>query len=321
MQRALAVLVATTAATGACRLDPLVPDDPGASVAILPANAVIPDVTVNRELTNQITLNDSLDSKALASFGNVIQRIMGGFSEGQPVLYWSFGVVNRAPAPIYVFGTGDPTTAFVENSHPRLVDAVPGDVEYSPFHAIYRVRVTDKYQGEKITTTAALADAIELGLVEAPVAIKNFLNTPIVRPGTKLDIGAGGPAPPGQVYAKGYIVDMYQLGGQFAAQPNPNGLLPTSQVSFVRAPGEGTYGHPVFQATIPMSAPQGTANYTALSVVVNVDLDTTATITSDSALFTRNAMGAITSTKPDVLTFQVTTTQLDLQIQFPGDSP
>jgi len=326
MQRALAALLATAAATGAaCRLDPLVPDDPGASAAILPADAAIPNVTVNEELTNQITLNDSLDSKALAASGNLIARsTMGVASNGDAVKYWSFGVVNRAPAPMYVFGTGDPMTAFVQNSHLPLVDAVPGDVEYSPFHTIYRVRVTDKYKGEKITTTAALADALELGLIEAPVAIKNFVNSPIVRPGTKLEVSMTGTAPPMTVYARGYVVDMYQLGGTLGVQPNPNGLLPTSQVSFVRGPGDGVYiqTRPIFQAGIPTVAPQGTANYTALSVVINVDLNTsTSSITKDSDLFTRNAMGAIIATKTEVVAFNITTTQLDLQIQFAEGSP
>ena len=326
MQRALAVLLATATATGAaCRLDPLVPDDPGASAAILPADAAIPNVTVNEELTNQITLNDSLDSKALAASGNLIARsTMGVASNGDAVKYWSFGVVNRAPAPMYVFGTGDPMTAFVQNSHLPLVDAVPGDVEYSPFHTIYRVRVTDKYKGEKITTTAALADALELGLIEAPVAIKNFVNSPIVRPGTKLEVSMTGTAPPMTVYARGYVVDMYQLGGTLGVQPNPNGLLPTSQVSFVRGPGDGVYiqTRPIFQAGIPTVAPQGTANYTALSVVINVDLNTsTSSITKDSDLFTRNAMGAIIATKTEVVAFNITTTQLDLQIQFAEGSP
>jgi hypothetical protein len=330
MQRALAALVATAAAFGAatgaaCRLDPLVKDDPGSSVAILPADAVIPSVTVNAELTNQITLNDSLDSKALAAMNSLIARGSGFAGTGMPVSYWSFGTVNRAPAPVYIFGTGDPTTtAFTQNSHPGLVDAVPGDVEYSPFHAIYRVQVTDKYQGEKITTTAALADAIELGLVEAPVAIKHFVNTPIVRPGTTLDVGAAGTATPTKFYAKGYVVDTYRLGGAFAEQPNPNGLLPTSQVSFLRGPTEGPYDRtrPIFQASVPMVPPQDTPNYTALSVVINVDLNRPASdVTSDAELFVRDSSGAIMRTTSNVIAFTVTTMQLDLQLVLPGAKP
>lgn len=333
MQRALAVLATITAAgiaaaaSAGCRLDPLVEDTPGASTAIRPADAVIPPVAMNSDLTTQITLNDSLDTKALAMTANVIQRGNGFAGNGTAVQYWAFGAVNRAPAPMYVFGTGDPgTTAFVQNSHPPLVGSVPGDTEYSPVHSVYRVVVTDKYHGEKITTTRALSDAVELGLVEQPVAIKAFVDMPLVRPGTKLDVGAGGPASPTAVYARGYIVDAYRLGGQFAVQPNPNGLIPTNQVSFLRAQGEAAFNaaRPIFQANVPTTQPTTAPNYTPLSVVVNVDLapgTTAASITSDGQLFTRGTNGAITATKSEVLQFTVTTTQLDLQMQFTEGSP
>jgi hypothetical protein len=327
MQRAIAVIAGTIAATSAaCRLDPLVSDTPGASATILPANATVKHVSDNSELTTQITLNDSLDSKALAMTGNVIARGSGFAGNGTPVPYWSFGVTNRAPAPMYIFGTGDPnTTAFVTNSHLPLVDAVPGDVEYSPVHILYRVVLTDKYHEEKITTTAALSDAIELGLVEQPVAIKAFINMPLVRPDTKLDVGTGVPAMPNAVYAHGYLVDAYRLGGAYAIQPNPNGLIPTSQVSFLRAQGEGAYNQarPIFQASVPTAQPTTTANYTPLSVVVNVDLTGTSasSITSDTALFIRGSNGAIIGTKPEVLQFTVTTTQMDLQMQFSEGVP
>src|SRR5262249_39104561 len=151
---------------------------------------------------------------------------------------------------------------------------------------IYRIAVTDKYDGEKITTTAALSDALEIGLVGAPVATKTFVDMPIVRPGTRLDVGGGGPASPTQVYAHGYEVDAYRLGGALGVQPNPFGLLPTSQVSFLRGPGDGGYNtaRPIFQANVPMAPPQNAANYTSLSIVVNVDLNNVpaSTITSDA---------------------------------------
>lgn len=327
MQRALAALVTITAAGAGCRLDPLVEDTPGASTAIRAPDATIPSVSTSTDLTTQITLNDSLDSKALAMSGNVIARGTGFAGNGTAVSYWSFGTVNRAPAPMYVFGTGDPASAaFVQNSHLPLVDAVPGDPDYSPVHSLYRVVVTDKYHGEKITTTAALSDAVELGLVEAPVATKSFLDMPLVRPNTKLDVGTGGPALPTGVYARGYIVDAYRLGGEFAVQPNPNGLVPTNQVSFLRAQTEATYNtaRPIFQANVPTVQPTTAPNYTPLTVVVNVDLApgvTAASITSDGQLFKRGATGAITATTSDVLQFTVTTTQLDLQLQFMEGTP
>jgi hypothetical protein len=327
---ALAALAAL--ATAGC-LDPLVSDDPGASANILPSGAVIPSIAQNSELTNQITLNDGLDSVALAAAGGTIVlqpsgTAMKDATASMSVSWWAFGRAEAAPAPIYVFGTGDPSsdTDFEEIAeHPPLVEVVPGDSDYEPIHTVFRVQVTAKYRGEKITTPGALADAIDLGLVEAPVAIKRFVNWPIVRPGTRLQVSATTTASPRPVYAHGYQVDSYVLGGDFSQQSNPFGLLPTNQVSFLRRPTDGDYDrtHPVFQAVLPTPAMPG---YTPVSIVVKVDLTTMGAgdpNLNDAKLFTRSPMtGQIMSVNPtNVLNFAVTTETLDLQIQLSPGMP
>ena len=319
-----AALVALGAAPG-CRLDPLVSDDPGASANLLPSTASIPSITASTELTTQITLNDGLDSAALALSGGTIAlqpggTAMTGATTSTTVSWWAFGRAAVDPAPIYVFGTGDPTTAdFQENDHPALVESVPGDRDYEPVHSIYRVRVTDKYAGEKITTLGALTDAVDLGLVEPPLAIKNFINSPIVRPGTRLQVSATATAAPRTVYAHGYQVDSYLLGGAFSVQINPVGLLPTNQVSFLRKHGDAAYDRtrPVFQAAVPTGA---MPSYTPVDIVVNVDLmpGVDPKVMNDATLFTRSPMnGQIMSVNTgNVLNFVVTSEILDLQIQF-----
>lgn len=327
MPRAIAL---AALATAGC-LDPLVSDDPGASANILPSSASIPSVTTNNDLTNQITLNDGLDSTALAAAGGTIVlqpngTAMKDATVSMAVSWWAFGSSDQAPAPIYVFGTGDPSADFHELAdHPPLVEVVPGDRDYQPIHAVFRVQVTDKYHGEKITTPGALADAIDLGLVEAPVAIKKFVNWPIVRSGTRLQVSATTTASPRTVYARGYQVDSYVLGGDFSLQDNPFGLLPTSQVSFLRRPSDGDYDRtrPVFQAVLPTPAMPG---YTPVSVVVKVDLTMMGAADpnlNDAKLFTRSPMtGQIMSVNPtNVLNFAVTSQILDLQIQLPGSNP
>ncbi|HEX8114577.1 MAG TPA: hypothetical protein VF516_42900 [Kofleriaceae bacterium] len=324
---AFAILGATTAG---CRLGPLVPDDPGASANVLPKDAVIPGVTSNRDLMNQIILNDSLDTDTLMKNNNVIVRgTTGSATDGTQVKFWAFGNADRAPTPIYVFGTGDPMSASFTplTDHPPLVETVPGDIDYEPIHTIFNVKVTDKYAGQKITTLGALSDAIDLGLVEAPVAIKVFVNWPIVRPGLRLEVGTGATVPPTPAYAHGYVVDGFPLGGMLGRQPNPRGLLPTSQVSFLREAGTPTFdrAHPIFQATIPTSPPGTSPNYTPVSLVVYVDLVQPlkpTDIHKDSELFTRSASGDIVSADlSKVAQFTVTTKLTDLQIQFAEGAP
>jgi len=100
-------------------------------------------------------------------------------------------------------------------------------------------------------------------------------------------------------------------------------------VSFLRESNKPAYGatRPIFQATVPTAPPPTVtpASYTALSVVINVDLAPTVLATSiskDGDLFVRDGEGAIMSTKMGVVQqLQITTSMLVLPIQFQEDLP
>jgi hypothetical protein len=245
------------------------------------------------------------------------------------VKFWPFGEADRAPTPIYVFGRGDPMSpSFVPLvDHPPLVEVVPGDVDYQPIHTILNVKVTDKYAGQRLTTPGALSNAIDLGLIEEPVSTGVFVNWPIVRPGLRLEVAASASVPPTPVYAHGYVIDSFPLGGALGRQPNPRGLLPTSQVSFLREAGKPSYDRtrPIFQATVPTSVAAAAPNYTPLSVVVDVDLlpgKLAPDVRKDSDLFIRSASGDIVSSNLSLVAqFTVTTELTDLQIQFAEGAP
>jgi hypothetical protein len=333
MQRAAVIAILGVTAAG-CRLGPLVDDQPGASVNVLPSGTPIPSVMTNPALMNQIALNDSLDTTALTTNNHVIVRGTGmtasAAGDGVAVRFWPFGDADRAPTPIYVFGQGDPTTSSFAPlvDHPPLVEVVPGDVDYEPIHTIFNVKVTDKYAGQRITTVGALSDAIDLGLIEAPVSIKVFVNWPIVRPGLRLEVGSGTSVLPTPVYAHGYMIDSFPLGGALGRQPNPRGLLPFSQVSFLREAGKPSYDRtrPIFQATVPTSVAVANSSYTPLSMVVNVDLmpgKMASDIKKDGDLFARSATGDIMNSlsSAGVAQFTVTSELVDLQIQFADGAP
>ena len=315
--------VTVTAMATGCRLDPLVDDVPGASAHLLPAGGTVPDATDDPDLANQVALNDGLDDDVLAMAGGVVAR-RDGVSAGVPVHYWWFGPATLAPSPLYVF-YADTGAGLVPIDHPGLVDALPGDPAYSPLHTIVQVTVTSKYAGELITTPAALADAIELGLVETPVPSGNFVASPIVLPGTTLDVGGAAPVPPVAIYGDGHVVGAFRFGGVLGVQPGA-AFQPTSQVSYVRealGPGYDTE-RPIFQATIPTAPPGMSANYTPLSVVINVDLAPgvpASQIVRDSDLFIRSPEGEITGTTRAVSRFQVTDMSLVLQLQFADGQP
>jgi hypothetical protein len=308
---------------GAGGLGPLVKDDAGASAHLLPRGAMVPLASSNAELMSQISLNDGIDDQVLIASGGVIPRLTG-MSNRMPVRYWSFGPASFAPSPLYKFYAVDGVAPL---GHPSLVDALPGDPAYSGVHSLIKVVVTDKYDGQVIASSEALADAIHLGLVEDPEPTSTFVTSPIVLPETRLSVSDSDAASPEVVYGRGYAAGMFELGGDAGVQPGGS-LLPVSQVSFLRVAHGASYdmAEPIFQATIQMAPPpMGTkiAKYTPLCAVLDVDLvaGTTAGITQDSDLFNRNAAGAIMSTTSVVAQFQATPTILLYPLQFKDGAP
>lgn len=317
-----AAVVLVIAAAG-CRLDPLVDDVPGASAHLLPSGSAVPSVSDNADLTNQIAQNDGLDGAALDASGGVVAR-GDGLSAGAPVHYWWFGPATQAPSPLYLFyrHAGANLEAL---DHLPMVDAVPGDGGYSPMHTIVQVVVTDKYAGQIIASPAALADAVDLGLIEEPVPTGTSVASPIVLPGTMLEVGGPTPLVAERVYARGYQLGMFRFGGALGVQPSRT-FQPTSQVSYLREAKAATYDskRPIFQAVIPTVPATMRANYTPLSVEIDVTLAPevpAASITQDSQLFVRSAQGAITGTTDAVAQFQITSTILLLPIQFTDGLP
>jgi hypothetical protein len=322
-----ALPLAALAAIAGCRLDPLVDDTPGASAHLFPAGGMVPSAADSPELANQIGLNDGIDDKVLTINNGVVPRGTG-LSAGQPVRYWSFGLANRAPAPLYQFFSRDDQGAVKRLDHPPMIEANPGERSYNPLHAINRVVVTAAYKGELITSAEALSDALDLGLIEEPEPTGDFVASPIVLLGTKLEISskpAVVPIEAQEIYGHGYRVGMFELGGARGVQPT-GGFLPTNQVSFLRESNKPGYDttRPIFQATVPAAPPMMSANYTPLSVVVNVDLrpGVSATdIKSDGDLFVRDPNGAIVGTTEAVQALQVTGSILVLPLQFTEDVP
>jgi hypothetical protein len=297
-----------------CRLDPLVPDTPGASVHILPDTAEIPPIEDNGELAKQIEASDGIEDN------KVIPLLRGN---GGGVRYWSFGAASTAPGARFelVVKKGDGT--YEPLMHPPVVNAIPGDPGYNPVQVVQQVVMIGDYKGKLFPSVEALADAAALGYVDEtdPGGPPRFVTAPIVPADTLIEVGDMTSLGPSEtVYARGYAVQAYRFGGDFAEQPAVFGV-PTRDVSFLRAPRDVNFnlGNLIFQATVPTMPPPatGAANYSALSRVIEVDLaDNAEAITSDGQLFLRNGFGQLTMTTANVERHEVTTDILVLQLQF-----
>ena len=313
--------VAVLATTGGCLLEPLVDDTPGYSVNILPPGAEVPSVADDAELTHQISVNDGLDDRALDEAGGVVKRSIG-WAGGVQYAYWSFGKAPRVGAAAYVLV--DAAGARVD--HPYLLDSVPGDPGYSPIRRLQTVTVTAAYRGERLTTLAALADALELGLIEEPVAAGTWVNAPVVPPGTTLEVGGAGPAAPVEMYARGFRVGAFVLGGPRGVQPLRNGAVMVAQASLMREGSNVALGTtPCFQYAVPAEPATMAPNYSPLSQIIEVKLApgivAADTIHSDSDLFTRSTTGAIRSTTANVVDFEITDTVWNWPMQFEEGLP
>lgn len=318
------VIIPALALSGGCLLEPLVEDDPGASVHILPADAEVPRIDDDPELVHQITVNDGLDDGDLEDAGGVVARV-DGLANGVPIKYWAFGNANRIGAAMYVLMEPTQSGPRRVEAHPYLFDSLPGEPTYSAFRRINYVMVTPAYAGEKLTTLRALTDAIELGLVEEPELAGTWVNAPVVPPGTTLEIADGAAAPPIEVYAGGYVVDAFELGGDRGVQPLRGGSIPMGQASVVREDGAVAFGkEPIFQFAAPAEAPSDGFNYTAMVTMVEVDLATGVAadaVAADADLFTRSGSGAITGITANVERFAVTTTIRNWPMQFEEGAP
>lgn len=129
-----------------------------------------------------------------------------GFSGGETVAYWDFGpVASDTAMPVYVLcrPSGSSCTPIAE--HPRVVAALPGDEGYSPFGWIHEVAVTDAYDGEVLSSVAAIDDAIAAGLVTDPEPSLFFVELAIVHPDTLVELGPDDWVTPNvTVYAQGF---------------------------------------------------------------------------------------------------------------------
>jgi hypothetical protein len=291
---------------GAGCLEPAVSDAPGASVNILPAGSAVPHVSSNADLTRQIRVNDGLSDQSLMDAMGLV-KLKDGLAAGHPVKYWDFGAVLDTGGLLYrlVKKDGDTVTPI---NHPYIANALPGDAGYSPLWMIQDVVVTEHYHGEVLTSLLALSDAVDLGLIEEPTPAMLWMDGPIVASGTTLDMGEGvAPGTTTIVYAHGFGVDMFMLGGAHALRTQAKaGKLPKGDAHSL------LIGNAVNPSKAPLFQNAGTP-WTPAVRIVNCRVtpadpnDPTTTITDEAQLFSRDMMGALMAATTRVISWSFAT--------------
>ena len=147
---------------------------------VLPNGTEIPELEADEAAGKKLSLN--------AGLGSFIP-LRTGYFDGAEVKYWDFGELDSTSIePMYIFRyqeeEGSASEFVPDSTHPNLIDAIPGDEAYTPLKQIYAVYFNIKtYRGERITSIRALEDAVDMGLVSAPVRSEWFTNCLVV-PGT-----------------------------------------------------------------------------------------------------------------------------------------
>lgn len=219
---------------GAC-LDPSPNLHAGYSSELIAAAdaAQVPLLESDDVLRARLDANDGLEMPFIP--------LRSGFVGQQVVHYWDFGVTPAGAKPMWIFRRRTADGRAVDVGHYALIDSIPGDTGYTPFRMVYTVFVTDAYAGEKITSVAALEDALELGLLEEPQWKDTYANWPVGLAATELDMGPDRePMHAEPVYYRGKIANHFNLEaaggpGAFSVEKGP---IPTPNVYLLRRQNE-----------------------------------------------------------------------------------
>jgi hypothetical protein len=287
---------------GGC-LDPLVEDEPTASLNVLPPFTEVPAVASHPVLERQIRINDGISDSLVAMGGAVPLR--NGFAKGTAIRYWDLGDAPQTFAQIYVLYQADGTTRL---DHPPIVDTVPGDTGYSPFRLVQNVVVTDTYKGQVIPSFEALNDAVDMGIVlePTPPEMPMWIDGPVVQVGAKLDTGPGqAPVETFPVYAHGYKTHLLPVGGAAAFRPLARaGRLPRGDAHRITV---GNAVNPVPEPTFQNAPSNWTPGVRIIECTVN-PIEPVAPVANEGELFTRDMMGNLVSSTDRVRTWRITTT-------------
>jgi hypothetical protein len=166
----------------------------------------VPSVEDDVVLKNRIANNAGLPD---------VVPLRWAYSGGSAVRYWDFGAAaSGSLEPMWTFRRRQSGGELAPIDHPDLIDSLPGDNGYSPLREILTVVVTDAYAGERITSFAALEDAIDLGLVEEPVRSKRYVDRPVVPADALLASPHGAePIEPEPVYCRGRVASFFRIQG------------------------------------------------------------------------------------------------------------
>jgi hypothetical protein len=215
-------------------LDPLVSDEVAEKGLVLPAGTEVPSAHDTPAIESQIATNDGVPA---------LIPLLSAFTDGVPSKFWDFGPTPDFAAPIFILANLDDQGVFQKIDHNSIIDSIPGQPGYSPFWTVLYLEVTDAYDGELITSFAAIEEAQRLGLINAPVLASSALNCPVVAADVLLEVG-GVADPVGaetQLYWQGMRVGAFNLGPMAVLDST---VVPTAPMYVLAREGQAALSEP-----------------------------------------------------------------------------
>ena len=107
-----------------------------------------------------------------------------GYADGEEVRYWNVDGDNATfIAPLYhIIGTDG------QQIGRTIIDVIPGDTGYTPWWRIVEVYVTDRYDGERIWSRAAIDAGIRAGILQEPLPTQRVVNCPVILREAKIPV-------------------------------------------------------------------------------------------------------------------------------------
>ncbi len=293
--------------------------EPGFSPNVLPAGAEVPRAEDDPAIRQRILDNGHTTDSTI--------RLTRGFVDGEEIAFWNFGPAPTFVTPVWLFFRCDDEGMPLPGEegmagHPGIVDSLPGDSTYTPWWSVEMICVTDTWNGEQITSAAAIRDAVELGLILEPRPIKMYANCPVVFSDVVREVGNGEPpASPNAGFANGLAVYYHLPGGEArGVLPFESPRLPIANVYLVRRERTNQVVDTIFERR-RRDGDETADGYTPVVRQVNVFVSSEYTqgdARSEANLFIRNGDNLVPLLAA-ITRFEVTETILNYDMQFaPG---
>lgn len=314
---ALAIGISSVGTLAGC-LEPMGDDEPGFSRYLLDAGSEVRSVSVDPGMNRKIDMNDGVSMLKAAP--------KSAWAQGRQVSYWDLGVGRASATPAYRLarcnadGTPDETRPV---DHPLLIDALPGDADYSQMWAIYFVCVTPAYRGELVPSLSALSDLYELKKAREPEEPLAWSFGPVLQDGVVLD-QAGPSISLKTAYLRNFAVQYGDFGANGAVVTSDGKRVTTPNVYELTRPGSTRVERVIFSSSAIDPEGRRAEGYAPIWTLVNVVITADADINSfkqESDVVTVNADKSLTKAGPTVVSVTTSTTRSSRPVQFPEESP